>query len=327
MSARHEPEADIRPRPGEKAGRSGLVEREGGVADAATAPKRETTILVGLLGKGIQLSRTPAMHEAEGRALGIPYVYRLLDTDRMAAPTLDLAQVLRLAEDFGFSGLNVTFPYKQAVLPLLDDLSPAARSIGSVNTIVFRDGRRHGHNTDMWGFAESFRRGLPDAERRHVLLIGAGGAGAAVAHALLECGVERLSIADSEPLRAETLAERLSRHFGSGRCAAGEAATLAGVVDGIVNATPVGMAKVPGTPLDPGLFGAGAWVADIIYFPLETEFLRQARLKGCRTLAGDGMALFQAVRAFELFTGVRPDAPRMQAAFAASGRAPAGSPD
>lgn len=282
------------------------------------------TVLVGLLGKGIQLSRTPAMHEAEGKALGIPYVYRLLDTDRMGGATGDVTSIVRFAEDFGFSGLNVTFPYKQVVLPLLDELSPAARSIGAVNTIVFRDGRRFGHNTDMWGFAESFRRGLPGAARRHVLLLGAGGAGAAVAHALLESGVERLSIADPEAERAQALAGRLCGFFGEGRCVAAEASSAAATADGIVNATPVGMAKLPGTPIDPALVRSGTWVADIIYFPLETDLLRQARLKGCRTLPGDGMALFQAVRAFELFSGVRPDTDRMRAAFVAFGEAPGG---
>ena len=292
----------------------------GPIAAATSGP----TVLVGLLGKGIQLSRTPAMHEAEGRALGIPYVYRLLDTDRMRPPLSEVPDILRLAEDLGFSGLNVTFPYKQVVLPLLDELSPAARSIGSVNTVVFRDGRRFGHNTDMWGFAESFRRGLPGVARGHVLLLGAGGAGAAVAHALLESGVERLSIADTQAERAQALAARLSGFFGDGRCDASEAAAVAPSVDGIVNATPVGMAKLPGTPVDPALIGAGTWVADIIYFPLETELLRLARLKGCRTLPGDGMALFQAVRAFELFSGARPDTDRMRAAFVAFGEAPSG---
>lgn len=291
---------------------------------AAAAVSSGGTVLVGLLGKGIQLSRTPAMHEAEGRAIGIPYVYRLLDTDRMRPPLSEVSDILRCAEDLGFSGLNVTFPYKQVVAPLLDELSPAARSVGSVNTIVFRDGRRFGHNTDMWGFAESFRLGLPGARRRHVLLLGAGGAGAAVAHALLESGVERLSIADPETGRAQVLADRLRGFFGEGRCDATQAATVAADVDGIVNATPVGMAKMPGTPIDPGLVGAGSWVADIIYFPLETELLRLARLKGCRTLPGDGMALFQAVRAFELFSGVRPDTDRMRAAFVAFGEAAGG---
>jgi len=292
--------------------------------DTGPAPASGRTVLVGLLGKGIQLSRTPAMHEAEGQALGIPYVYRLLDTDRMGGAAGDVSAILRFAEDFGFSGLNVTFPYKQAVLPLLDELSPAARSIGAVNTIVFRDGRRFGHNTDMWGFAESFRRGLPEAARDHVLLIGAGGAGAAVAHALLESGVGRLSIADTETGRAEALAERLCGFFGEGRCATADAEAAAATADGIVNATPVGMAKLPGTPIDPALIGSGSWVADIIYFPLETELLRLARQKGCRTLPGDGMALFQAVRAFELFSGLRPDTDRMRAAFVAFGEAAGG---
>ena len=153
---------------------------------SASAPR----ILVGLLGEGIQLSRTPAMHEAEGASLGITYVYRLLDTDLMG--DVALADLVDHAERFGFNGLNITFPYKQEILPLLTDLSDAAKSLGSVNTVVFRDGRRFGHNTDMWGFKQSFLNGLPDVSREAVLLIGAGGAGAAVAHALLDLGVSRL---------------------------------------------------------------------------------------------------------------------------------------
>lgn len=287
-------------------------------AECASAPR----ILVGLLGKGIQLSRTPAMHEAEGQAQGIPYVYRLLDTDRM--PDADLACIVDQAESFGFNGLNVTFPYKQAIVPLLSDMSEAAKSLGSVNTVVFRDGRRFGHNTDMWGFQESFRRGLPDVNRGAVLLLGAGGAGAAVGHALLESGVSRLGIADSEPDRAMSLASRLSSRFGQGRAQAVtdlEAASRA--ADGVVNATPVGMDKLPGIPMDSAFLRPSMWVADIIYFPLETRLLAEARRRGCRTLGGEGMAVFQAVRAFELFTGSKPDVERMRAAFAACDTGPA----
>lgn len=256
------------------------------------------------------------MHEAEGRARGLSYVYRLIDTDRMGAAPPQLADILTFAEHFGFDGLNVTFPYKQEIIPLLDGLSEAADALGSVNTVVLRDGRRIGHNTDMWGFRESFRREMASAERENVLLLGAGGAGAAVAHALLESGTRHLMLYDVESPKAAVLAERLSSRFSADRATVvrdfEEAAARA---DGIVNATPVGMAKLPGVPLDPELLRAEAWVADIIYFPLETELLREARRRGSRTLGGEGMAVYQAARAFELFTGISPDVDRMKRAF------------
>jgi shikimate dehydrogenase len=290
-----------------------------------TALEPGRAILVGLLGRGIQLSRTPAMHEAEARARDIPYIYRLLDADLMGMPAPSLSDLLRFAEHLGFSGFNVTFPYKQEILPLLDELSPAAREVGSVNTVVFRGGRRFGHNTDVWGFRESFDRDMGAAARGAVLLLGAGGAGAAVAQALLDRGVGRLLIADTEPLRASQLAARLNTRFGAGRAdSVQDIAEAAGAADGIVNATPVGMAKLPGMPVRPQHISARHWVADIVYFPLETELLAHARRLGCRTLSGEGMAVFQAVRAFELFTGIQPDADRMKAAFAAFDRAPAG---
>jgi shikimate dehydrogenase len=309
------------------AAKGGLMESS---AASAIVDHRETVpgrrrVLVGLLGRGIQLSRSPAMHEAEGWAQGLAYIYRLIDTDRMGDEPPPLADVVAFAEHFGFDGFNVTFPYKQEIIPLLDELSEAAAALGSVNTVVLRDGRRIGHNTDRWGFRESFRRGMVGVPRGAVLLLGAGGAGAAVAHALLECGIERLMLFDIEAPRASALASRISSRFGDGRVAiADDIAGAAATADGIVNATPVGMAKLPGIPLDPSHLRRECWVADIVYFPLETQLLAEARKRGCRTLDGAGMAVLQAVRAFELFTGVAPDVDRTKAAFAAFGREPDG---
>ena len=183
-------------------------------ATTAIAENWETSpssrrVLVGLLGRGIQLSRTPAMHEAEGRAQGLAYVYTLLDTETMGETAPPLGDLITFAGHFGFTGFNVTFPYKQEIIPFLDELSEAAEILGSVNTVVFRRGRRIGHNTDMWGFKESFRHGLAGEKCREVLLLGAGGAGAAVAHALLESGVETLLVTDLQADRAEALALRL----------------------------------------------------------------------------------------------------------------------
>lgn len=277
-------------------------------------------VLVGLLGRGIALSRTPKLHMTEGLALGIPYEYRLHDLQDDVGDD-DLAALLQRLEAEGYTGINVTFPYKRQIISHLDSLSDEAVGVGAVNTVLFRDGRRQGHNTDYWGFAESLRRGLPDARRDCVLLLGAGGAGGAVAHALLDAGVRRLLIRDLQPGMAEGLAEGLNRRAGADRAVAiQDIAAAAAAADGIVNTSPVGMAKLPGTPIDTALIEPRHWVADIVYFPLETELLAAARARGCAVLPGAGMAIFQAVRAFELFTGRQPDPTRMKAVFDAFDR-------
>ncbi|SEJ16584.1 shikimate dehydrogenase [Pseudomonas linyingensis] len=279
-----------------------------------------SSILAGLIGAGIQASRTPAMHEHEGDAQGIRYLYRLIDLDQLGVTSEALPELLDAAQRLGFTGLNITFPCKQAIIPLLDELSPEARGIGAVNTVVFQDGKRIGHNTDCLGFAEGLRRGLPNVARERVVQMGAGGAGAAVAHALLQDGVQQLTIFDVEPARAAELAANLNASFGAGRAQAGSDLPAAmAEAQGLVNTTPVGMAKLPGLPLPAELLRADLWVAEIIYFPLETELLRAARALGCQTLDGGKMAVFQAVKAFELFTGREADAERMMAHFASMG--------
>ncbi|AMZ74263.1 shikimate dehydrogenase [Pseudomonas fluorescens] len=276
------------------------------------------TVLAGLIGAGIQASRTPALHEHEGDAQGMRYLYRLIDLDALKLDSGALPDLLKAAERMSFTGLNITFPCKQAIIPLLDELSPEARGIGAVNTVVLKDGKRIGHNTDCLGFAEGFRRGLGDVARRRVVQMGAGGAGAAVAHALLAEGVQTLSIFDVEVSRAEALANNLNQHFGVGRARAGHDLSAAmAEADGLVNTTPMGMAKLPGMPVPVELLHGQLWVAEIVYFPLETELLRNARALGCRTLDGGNMAVFQAVKAFELFSGVAPDAQRMLEHFQA----------
>jgi len=277
---------------------------------------QNTVVLAGLIGAGIQASRTPALHEHEGDAQGLRYLYRLIDLDQLKLDSGALPDLLMAAERMNFTGLNITFPCKQTIIPLLDELSPEARGIGAVNTVVLKDGKRIGHNTDCLGFAEGFRRGLQDVARERVVQMGAGGAGAAVAHALLSEGVQLLSIFDVDHSRAQSLANNLNQHFGFGRAVAGH--DLPGTLsqaDGLVNTTPMGMKKLPGMPVPVELLRAQLWVAEIVYFPLETELLRNARALGCRTLDGGNMAVFQAVKAFELFSGVVPDAQRMLAHF------------
>ncbi|HKG83177.1 MAG TPA: shikimate dehydrogenase [Beijerinckiaceae bacterium] len=292
-----------------------------GAGDEARSPAAVAaagrSVLAGLIGSGIQASRSPSLHEREGAEQGLRYIYKIIDIAALGLSPDVLPELLTAARRFGFAGLNITHPCKQTVIPLLDALSPDARALGAVNTVVFENGQAIGHNTDWSGFAESFRRELADVARGRVVQFGAGGAGAAVAHALLTLGVDRLTIIDTDAARAEELAAALGDRFGAGRAVAGaDVADAVGGADGIVNTTPLGMAKYPGMPLAASLLHPRLWVADIVYFPLETELLRAARARGCRTMSGGGMAVFQAVGAFRLFAGVEPDAERMLRHFA-----------
>lgn len=273
-------------------------------------------LLIGLVGRGIQLSRTPVMHMAEGAAQGQRILYKTLDADAFPRGEAPLDRIIDAAELCGFAGLNVTFPYKIDVIALLDELSANARAIGAVNTVVFRNGRRIGHNTDKWGFEEGFRQNLPGAQMDHVLQIGAGGAGVAVAHGLLSLGADRLTITDTNAARAEALVKQLSQSAGAAQVNAIDLSKLPEISPtGVVNATPMGMAKLPGSAYPIDLLHHDMWVADIVYFPLETALLAAARAAGCRVLLGSGMAVYQAVRAYELFTGRKPDPMRMKATF------------
>jgi len=258
------------------------------------------------------------MHEQEGHDLGILVLYQLLDLKVLGRDLHALPELLTGAELMGFAGLNVTHPCKQAVIPLLNELSEEARAIGAVNTVKFSDGHRKGYNTDASGFAESFRRGLPGVALERVVQIGAGGAGAATAYAMLKMGAKHLQIADTAPERANALVKNLSQFFGPSRLSVAESASeaLRGA-QGLVHATPTGTREHPGLPVPESDIHAGLWVAEVVYFPLQTELLRLARLKGCRTLDGGGMAVFQAAAAFDIFTHRNADRERMLRNFRA----------
>ncbi len=279
--------------------------------------------LVGLLGAGIAGSLTPRLHEIEADRLGLPYTYRIIDLDIIGEQAERSTALVRSAAELGYDGLNVTHPSKQLVQAGLDDLSPDARILGAVNTITFHDGKAFGHNTDHVGFIEGFHAGLPGAATNSVVQLGAGGAGAAVAFGLLRAGTRHLMIADIEPARAESLAARLSPHFPQSNISVTRTDSVAAGIreaDGLVNSTPIGMTGYPGTPVDLALLHSGLWVSDVIYRPLETQLIRAARDEGCAVLDGGRMVVGQAAAAFELFTGIAPDADRMLASFRESVR-------
>ncbi len=275
-----------------------------------------STLLLGLIGAGIQRSLSPALHEEEGRHHGLRVHYQLIDLDAAGAGVEALPALLSAVRIIGFAGINVTYPCKQAVMPLLDALSEEARTIGAVNTVV-RDGSRLvGHNTDGSGWSWGFRRALPHADLSRVVLLGAGGAGSACADAVLRLGAERLIIVDKDGPRAADLAMRLNGHFSGSRASASPdvAAALDGAT-GLIQATPAGMVKMPGTPVPEQLLRPEMWVSEIVYMPLETPLLKAARRIGCPTADGGHMNVGQAVRGFKLFTGLDADAARMDAHF------------
>jgi shikimate dehydrogenase len=178
----------------------------------ATPRASEKRILTGLVGRHIGASRSPWLHEREAHAQGVALTYNLLDFAVLGRDESHLCAQLDAAAEQGYAGLNVTHPYKQAVIRCLDELAPSAARVGAVNTVKFATGKRIGHNTDVTGFAESMRDGLPNAALGRVLQMGAGGGGAATAQALLELGAGTLFVCDKDHARAAALVAKLQRH-------------------------------------------------------------------------------------------------------------------
>jgi shikimate dehydrogenase len=275
-------------------------------------------VLIGLIGANIMGSLSPALFADAFAAAGIDGFYHLIDVDRM--PERRLAQLLDAIRTAGFAGANITYPFKQEVIALLDAVDPEAAQTGAINTVAIApDGRITGYNFDRRGWRHSFEEtfGRDGAQGAAVVLIGAGGAGRAVAFALLDLGAARLVIHDRDGARATALRNDLAKHYGASRCRL--TSDLAGDIaaaDGVVNATQVGMRGFPGNPVPVSALSAAHWCADVVYTPVETAFLRAAAAKGCRVMTGGGMCVHQAVEAFRLFTGVAPDLARLHRAFA-----------
>jgi shikimate dehydrogenase len=277
-------------------------------------------ILLGLIGSPIAHSASPAMHEAAAEAVGLRAHYQLIDVP--GADGAQLRTLLSALAPIGFSGVNVTFPYKERVLPLLDDLSPGARAVGAVNTIVVRDGRLTGHNTDTTGFARALIEAFGPRPEGPVALVGAGGVGKAVAVALAQFEGIEVRLVDADPAKAEAVAAALAGHAAVRVC--GSVAAALDGARGVVNGTPVGMLPDRGTPVPAELLRPGMWVADAVYSPLWTPFLVDAARIGARTMTGRELAIHQALDAFALFTGREAPAEAMARAFDRAVTPPAG---
>jgi shikimate dehydrogenase len=271
--------------------------------------------LVGLIGANIQHSLSPALHEDAFAAAGIVGHYHLMDLDLLGARA-DLARLVDAVRVAGFAGVNVTHPCKEKVLPLLDEIAEEAAAIGAVNTVVIdAAGRARGHNTDCAGFARAFEEtlGREAVAGKKAVLVGAGGAGRAVAAALLSLGAARIEVYDKEPSRGASLAAALGPAV---RAVPDLGPAFEGAA-GVVNATQIGMTGYPGAAVPEALLRPELFVADVVYTPVETELVSAARRRGCRVMTGGGMCVHQAAEAFRLFTGIEPDIGRMHRLFGA----------
>jgi shikimate dehydrogenase len=268
-------------------------------------------VLAGLLGAPIAQSAAPAMHERAAGALDLRCHYQLIEI--AGAGREQLKMLLEGVRQLGFAGINVTFPYKEAVIDLLDELSPGAELIGAVNTIVVSDHRLIGYNTDTTGFARAVAPLVSAASHDAVALIGAGGVGKAIAFALAGLGVKEVRVFDSEPSKATHLAARLEGRLRASVALDVEDA-LRGAV-GVVNASPVGMLPSLDTPVPEPLLHPGLWVADAVYSPLWTPLLTAAKASGATVMTGRELAIYAAADAFELFTGLVPSVSEMGIAF------------
>lgn len=286
------------------------------------------TKVLGLLGWPVGHSVSPAMQNAALASLGLDYVYVPFNV----APA-DLAQAVRGLAVLGVRGANVTIPHKEAVLPLVERLTPEAQAVGAVNTLVREKGGWVGHNTDGEGFLEALREEANFAlEGKRLLLLGAGGAARAVAFAAAGAGVSLLLIANRTPARAHTLAEALARRFPCRvRAIPLERGSLAAALaetDVLVNTLPLGMypqvEAMP--PLPPEALEPPLLVCDLIYNPRPTKLLSLAASRGCRTLDGLPMLVAQGALAFALWTGCKAPKEIMRRAAEAALAARQGEP-
>jgi shikimate dehydrogenase len=272
--------------------------------------------LVGLIGAKIGRSVSPAMHEAAGRALGIDLRYHLIDTDLLGHGTAELPRLIEAVRLLGFAGVNITHPYKEAVIAHLDAVEGPAAAVGSVNTVVVRDGRLIGDNTDYTGFVSAWRQTFGAMRPGRAALIGAGGVGRAMAHGLAALGAEEVRVTDLDADRADGLAAGLrAAHPAVQVVIARDAAAAMRGADGAVNATPVGMHAYPGNPVPAAALEGLRWATDAVYTPLETEFIAAARRLRLAVMTGQELAIGQAVDAFALFVGRPAPVEAMRAVF------------
>jgi shikimate dehydrogenase len=275
--------------------------------------------LLGIIGKPVRSSLSPAMHQAALRRLGLDARYQAFEISPAQVP-----DVLRALSPLGFWGINVTIPYKELVLPFLDEVDPEAAAIGAVNTVVVRGGRLVGHNTDAEGFRLALEvEGRTALRGARVLVVGAGGAARAVAYACLARGCDSLLLANRSAPRARSLGRAMKTRFPAADIAAtataGRAwASRVAASSVVVNTTPLGGRPGDPLPIPPEALRRGQTVMDIVYRPRRTPLLAAAAAAGARTVDGLQMLLHQGALAFALWTGREAPLAAMRRALSAA---------
>jgi len=253
-----------------------------------------STGIVGIFGWPIEHTLSPAMHNAAFAALNLDYIYVPFAVEPKTLHAA--AQAIRV---LGLRGVNVTVPHKQAIIPFLDRIDPLARRIGSVNTVVNRNGTLCGYNTDAAGFIQDVRAQGFVPRGATALLIGAGGVATAIAHALAAAGAKKIFVSDVLAARARQFARQIPRcTFVCGPAVRGGADNA----DIIINATPLGMHAEDPSPVNARYLRRGVFVYDVVY-NRKTRLMKDARTAGAKAAGGLGMLLLQGAIAFELWTG------------------------
>jgi shikimate dehydrogenase len=265
------------------------------------APKTGAgTIRLGLIGDNIARSQAPRLHELAGRLTGLDVRYDRLTPREFGK---DFEPLFAEAAT-SYRGLNITYPYKERVVPLVTVPDPRVAALGAVNTVVFEPDGPKGYNTDHSGFVAAYARTFGDRPPGTVCMLGAGGVGKAVAFGLLSLGLTDLRLVDPDLPKAAALARSLQAASpGLSVTVTGDVEEAATAAVGLVNCTPVGMVGYGGTPLPRRLMRGGTWAFDAVYTPVDTEFLRDAAAEGLAVMSGYELYFYQGLHAYAIFHG------------------------
>lgn len=256
----------------------------------------------GVIGYPIAHSKSPLIHRYWMDKYNVSGHYTAIEIH-----TDNLKEEVQKLVNEGFTGFNVTVPHKQDIMTLCDDVDDKARAIGAVNTIIIKDNKLHGTNTDSIGFIQNIKSSQPkfNFQDKTALVLGAGGAARAIIYGLLGAGVKKIILTNRTAQKAENLAQELGSQL---ECLAWDKReTLLSDVDLVVNTTSLGMTGKPELEMDISALHSDAIVCDIVYAPLMTDLLKQAKTQGNQLVTGIGMLLYQAQPAFEAWTNIRPE--------------------
>lgn len=280
----------------------------------AVSRARPVDLQLGLIGDNIAASQSPRLHRLAGAANGMRVDYASLIPAQEGA---DFATLFERARRTGYRGLNITYPYKEKVVPMVE-LSPELARLGAVNTVIFAPGGPTGHNTDFTGFMAAYRGLRGETPPGAVALIGTGGVGRAVAFGLGTLGASEIRLVDRDIAKAEVMAVELKAAFSGMKVSVhADAAEAARGASGVVNCTPLGMVGYPGTPLPRAAMRGSEWAFDAVYTPANTQFLSDASAEGLAIISGWELFYWQGVHAWRLFSGLDVDEARLRAALIA----------